>query len=447
MAKGTGGTIYLIGLIFAIIVAFVLLGVAYYMNTKWTEAEGKIATTEKALAAEKTTVQQLNTQIAQLSKIINGDTGGAGLTYDQVQQLHLAEADRALMDALSEEWISTAEYQAIKDPTVKEAWEVLAKFKDKPVKYESLMQFQLDCIKLLKVALHAVPRLRLAQYDALDRVAKLEKEIQDAKNTREIEVREANNKFNKLQDESIENQRKGELEKKHLMEQVEAARKETTRLVKEHANVEVRLRNDIQSRQRRIDELTKKQRKGFIETSQPDGEITYADAQLGYGWIDLGKVHGLRRGTRFQIYQYAKGGRQKVKGYCEVKKVEQDMAQVAILPDYEYFDPDTKERFVLPDPQDPVVKGDLIRSPVFEKDAQPKFYFLGQKLANRYYTKDELVKKIEEFGGKVLKELTVEVDFVVVLVKGEEDTKNYELATQLGATFMKEEELLDYIGK
>ena len=33
MAKGTGGTIYLIGLIFAIIVAFVLLGIAYFMNT------------------------------------------------------------------------------------------------------------------------------------------------------------------------------------------------------------------------------------------------------------------------------------------------------------------------------------------------------------------------------------------------------------------------------
>ena len=108
---------------------------------------------------------------------------------------------------------------------------------------------------------------------------------------------------------------------------------------------------------------------------------------------------------------------------------------------------------VPPDANDPVVKGDLLRCPFrqggpnFDKDSQPRFYFLGQKPTNRYYTLGELEKKIDEFGGKVLKELTVEVDYVVVIGKGDEDLKNYEKAVQFGASFMREDELLDYIGK
>jgi hypothetical protein len=450
MAKGTGGTIYLIGLIFAIVVAFLLLGVAYYMNTGWKDTSDKLTEMQKKWERADADSKRLAGEVSQLNKIINGEP--SGVTYDSIATAHLVEANRKLQEVLSEEWVAAPEWQAIKDPTVKDIWDKLTQFKDKSDKYTNLIDFQTDCLNIVRMVIHVVPRLRLAQYDANEMVKNLQKQIEDAKAQREVEVREANQKFNKLQDESIDNQRKAEVEKKRLQDQVELARKETVRVQKEHVNQVARLDSEIKKKQLRIDELTRKQRKTFYEASQSDGEITFADNSLGYAWVDLGKRHGLRIGMRFDIFQYTKGGRQKIKALCEVKKVEQDMAQVAILNDEvpDLDSPDhTKHQ---PDPNDPIVKGDLVRSifspgnPTFDKEAQRKFYFLGTKLANRYYTQDELTKKIEEFGGKVLKELTVDVDYVVVILKGNEDPK-YEQAVQLGATFLREDELLDYIGR
>jgi uncharacterized membrane-anchored protein YhcB (DUF1043 family) len=445
MAKGTGGTIYLIGLIFAIIVAFALLGIAYYMNTKWAEVTIELAEAKKKYDREHDEVVRRDAEIANLNKIINGGAGGAN--YDQIYTQYLAEANRKLQEMLSEEWILTEEWRTIKDPTVKETWEKLTQFKDKSDKFMNLIDYQQECLKHLQAVIHVVPRLRIERFKADEALALAKEEAAKEKVTAEAASADLRDKLAKEQDKALEQARNFDKEKRRLTDQIEKLQKEQTRLERDQTIAVTRLENEIKKRQLRIDELTKKQRKAFFETAKPDGEITYADAKLGYGWIDLGKTHGLRRGTRFQVYQFAKGGRQKVKGVVEVKKVEQDMSQVAIIEGYDYYDEETKEKFVLPDPNDPIVKGDLLRSPVFEKDAQPKFYFLGQKLTNRYYNMQELERKIDEFGGKVLKELSVEVDYVVVLAKGEEDTKNYEKAIQFGVTFMKEEELLDYVGK
>lgn len=444
-AKGTGGAIYLIGLIFAIIVAFVLLGIAYYMNTKWTETVNEVNDWKKKFDGEHDALTKKDQEINNLNKIINGGSGSVG--YDQVATQYLAEANRKLQEMLSEEWILNEEWRLIKDPVVKETWESLTKFKDKSEQYTNLIDYQQQCLKHLQAVIHVIPRLRIERIKSEEEKEQIRAQIETITKSKDAEIADYRDKLAKEQDRALEAARRFDAEKRRLTDQIEKLQKEQTRLERDQTIQVTRLENEIKKRQLRIDELTKKARKSFYETARPDGEVTYADAKLGYGWIDLGKANGLRRGTRFQVYQNVKGGRQKVKAMVEVKKVEQDMAQVAILQDQEYFDPDTKERFILPDANDPVVKGDLLRSPVFEKDAQPKFYFLGQKLTNRYYNMQELEKKIEEFGGKVLKELSVEVDYVVVLAKGEEDTKNYEKAIQFGATFMKEEELLDYVGK
>src|SRR5271156_4965528 len=71
MAKGTGGTIYLIGLIFAIIVAFVLLGIAYYMNTQWTKVSEDLNDAKKKFDQEHEKVGQLENDKLQLNKLIN----------------------------------------------------------------------------------------------------------------------------------------------------------------------------------------------------------------------------------------------------------------------------------------------------------------------------------------------------------------------------------------
>ena len=454
MAKGTGGTIYLIGLIFAIIVAFVLLGIAYHMNTKWTEALDDARKQKEKADKERAESDRRGEEIKQLNKLINGQESGA--TYDGVAGQHMADISRTLGDMLSEEWIIAEERSTIKDPTVKAVWESLANFKEKFDKDQlerNFIAYQTECLKHLRAVLHVVPRLRIERIKSEEEKELIRKQIEDVRVAKEAVITELNDKLARESDKALETARKADAEKRRLTDEKDRLLKDQTRVEKENLVQLVKRDNEIQKLQRRIDELTKKARKSFYETARPDAEVSFADARQGYCWIDVGRAQGLRRGTRFQVFQYVKGGRAKVKAWAEVKQVEQDSAQCAILEAVEFIDPDTKEKRIIPDANDPVVKGDLLRCPFrqggpnFDKDSQPRFYFLGQKPTNRYYTLGELEKKIDEFGGKVLKELTVEVDYVVVIGKGDEDLKNYEKAVQFGASFMREDELLDYIGK
>ena len=69
---------------------------------------------------------------------------------------------------------------------------------------------------------------------------------------------------------------------------------------------------------------------------------------------------------------------------------------------------------------------------------------------NRYYNLQELQRKVEEFGGKVDRDVSIGTDFVVVLGEAEEDADLQEKirrASQFGVIFMREEEMLEYLGR
>ena len=170
-----------------------------------------------------------------------------------------------------------------------------------------------------------------------------------------------------------------------------------------------------------------------LMSCEPDGEIILADNKLGHAYIDLMRRDGLRVGMIFDVFRYIKGGRTKTKGKIEVKVVNDDKpSQAAII---ECLEPE----------DDPIVKGDHIISPLFDKKKVRVFVFAGD-LVNPLYTKYEMTKKIQEMGAKVAPEVTVETDFLVV-GKGAEDTEQYSRAIQLGVIIMREEELLRYIGR
>src|SRR5438874_1262805 len=83
MAKGTGGgTIYLLALIAAIIVAVALLGIAYWMNDKYEKQRGELKDLTNKLEQEQKAGQEKLRVIAQLNKIIGGDSSTA--TYEGV---------------------------------------------------------------------------------------------------------------------------------------------------------------------------------------------------------------------------------------------------------------------------------------------------------------------------------------------------------------------------
>jgi hypothetical protein len=452
MAKGTGGTIYLIGLIFAIIVAFVLLGIAYYMNTKWTEVTEQLATANKKLDEEKKNSADRTAEVQQLTKLINGNA--QPLTYAGAATQFFDNANTNLQDMLNNEYVHP-EFDAIHSQEAKDAWNYLKNFKDKSDRYTNLVDYQNDVLKQLQACIHIIPGLYVRIVRSEEEKEAIRKQIEEQRRSMQEQIDTLTAQKNKTEDEKIEAGRKFDNERRQHLDDKDLKDKEISAVKNQYEIKISKLDRQITTLESRIKTLAKRERRTYAEIAQPDGEVTFSDAKLGYAWIDLGKNQGLVRGTRFQVYQNDKGGRVRIKAYIEVKKVDTDLAQVAILPDYEYVDPDTKDRFVLPTETDPVVKGDLIRSiwypdgrPVYEKDAHPKFFFLGKNVGNRFYTKNELARKIEEFGGKVVNELTADVNFVVMLPKGEdEDQKNNESAIRLGMTFLREEELLDFIGK
>src|SRR3954462_1098875 len=156
MAKGTGGTIYLIGLIFAIIVAFVLLGIAYYMNTKWTEVVVELGEQKKKVQAKEDEVTALTAQVQQLNKLINGGTGAA--SYSTYLGQYLDNSNTKLQDMLNEEYIALGpELELIKSQEVKDVWKKLQGFKDNYNRYNNLVDYQLDCLQQLQACIHIIP--------------------------------------------------------------------------------------------------------------------------------------------------------------------------------------------------------------------------------------------------------------------------------------------------
>ena len=178
----------------------------------------------------------------------------------------------------------------------------------------------------------------------------------------------------------------------------------------------------------RIKNLVKKQEL-TLATAEPDGEVIFVENEQLTAYIDLGRVHGLAPGLPFDVFQIEKGGRRKHKGRVEVRDLKDDWATVTITQ--------------TADVRDPIVKGDRIISPLFSKGETQIYVLLGE-MVNPRYSRAEIVRKIEEAGGKVEPAVTVETDFIVA-GKDHELLPEFDKALQLGIVVLREEQLLDFI--
>lgn len=447
MAKGGSNTVYLVGLIFAILVSLVLLGVCYKLNEDLTAQEAKVRSAERKLEDEKKRVKELAAENKSIKELVTGDPT-AQFSKDHYDDTILKEANKTLQDILSEEWIATDDWKNIQDPDVKAIWEKIASYRGEMDHFRSLNQLSKELMEQLKAVIHLIPRLRYERIRANEQVRSIRDQMDKMRAAKDKEIDDLRARLTAADDQILEQARKYDQEKKVLQDDIAKLREENKRITRDNAFVVARLESEKAQLLAKIKDLTKKEQRTFTANAKPDGEVVYADANLGYAWIDLGSNHGLRRNTQFHVYQYIKGGRQKVKGVIEVRRVEPDMSQCAILLEQEVKDPVTGEKVVVPDPNDPIVKGDLIRNPFFDKDEQKVFVFFGSKTHNGTYNLAEMKRKVAEFGGKVESKVTTETDFVVVLDEEDEDFREkFELATQFGVIFMREDEFLEYIGR
>lgn len=421
MAQKSGLNVLLIPLVLCVLIMLVLVGVAYSFNGEKVKAE---KARQDAVAAKEASEQEqvkLQQKIAGVTVVISdkGDVDPA-----TVVSQFLTTARKDFQEILNSENQLSEEFRQ----SIGEVRDVRI---DKGKEYTTLTELIKDLWIPLRASMAEINRIRLdrnkLQKDIEDERVRAKKEKTDL----EGQIEALRGERGKLQNQLVEAAKEADAKQRELQDQIEAVRIEKAKLDEEHAIAEARLKSEISRLEGRITELVKKEQRTLAETLA-DGEVAHADQKLGLAWIDLGRTAGIRRGLKFEVFQYGKGGVKKRKGKVEIRSVEDNLSQCAVIEQT--------------DPFDPIVKGDLISSPLFDKQKQQVFVFIGDKLTNERYGMDELRRRIEENGAKVADQITVDTDFAVAIENAEQDPR-FEQAIQFGVIIMREPELLDFLGR
>ena len=142
MARGGGGggsnTVYLVGLIFAILVSMVLLGVSYKLNEDLAQQLNLVKRAQDKLKGEKNRVKELVAEVQSLKELVVGDQN-AQFTKDHYDDTILKDANKTLQEILNEEWIATEDWKNIQDPQIKKIWEDMTQFSGESDHFRSLV--------------------------------------------------------------------------------------------------------------------------------------------------------------------------------------------------------------------------------------------------------------------------------------------------------------------
>jgi HAMP domain-containing protein len=424
MASQKGGPSgVLIGLAVSVFLVVVLVVLLFLQQSKTEQERDKAAQAEKEREDFRRETIGLKKQIRELNKLIHGKEEWVDPAL--VAKEYLKPGGQKLADVLNkEEWFG--------EPFAKEITKDGVKLAARDYKYFTEMYS--DLFIALEATVNQLNRLRSEKAAAM---ADGETKAESARRIiaeKEEQISKLGKEKQDLTEAKLKVERDAQAEQKRLAEQNSAVLAEKQKIEEQAAINEARVRSEVSRLEARIAELTEKKKRSLAET-EADGEVVHADQRLGLAWVNLGAKDRVRRGTTFEVFQYVKGGARKIKGHIEVKRVDDAMSQVAIL--------DTV------DSTDPIVKGDLIASPFFDKQKTIHFAFIGDKLKNDRYSKDELIRRIEEEGGQVDKTVSIATDIAIALEgeEGIESSEEFVRAVQFGVIIMRERELLDFLGR
>jgi len=181
------------------------------------------------------------------------------------------------------------------------------------------------------------------------------------------------------------------------------------RLIEErrrHAAEKEKLERALMTKENNLKELgeiVKKFREVPTETGVDGHIVTVAEGgAVGYG--DLGKQDGVLLGMTFSVFGASDMGRAnpQPKAECRIVKVMQDACELRIY----YPHKGTT----------PVVAGDVMLNPVYDRERRLRFCLVGKMDINGDGVDDaeQLKALIQDFGGRVDDGLTVQTDYLVV---------------------------------
>ena len=156
------------------------------------------------------------------------------------------------------------------------------------------------------------------------------------------------------------------------------------------------LNEEIKKREGRIAELAKKVE--IIKLpDQPDGSVVGVST-AGTCYLDLGTKDLLRRGTRFKVFTYGKGGEMLEKGMVEVTKVEEAMAEATVI--------EVRNQF------DPIARGDRISAPNYDPKMPREFVLTGRFPGG--YSRAMVADRLRALGARVVEKVGPATDFLIV---------------------------------
>lgn len=217
-----------------------------------------------------------------------------------------------------------------------------------------------------------------------------------------------------------------------LKAEAAAAKREVTLLKDESQR---KIRNLVEKNNENEQKITDMRRKLQEEErfdpnkASVDGKILYADERGKFVMIDMGRVDGITRGLKFTVYQIGKGGTRREKGEVEVNRVMTEFSYASILE--------------LKDDKDPMVEGDSLVNPAFDRDRSTVFVLTGEfeKMSN-----DRIQRILKSYGATITNKVTLKTDYLVA-GPGSDPEGEMKTARELGVKIMSEEDLLKYLGR
>ncbi len=157
---------------------------------------------------------------------------------------------------------------------------------------------------------------------------------------------------------------------------------------------------------------------------EPDGKILSVDAQLGFGFINLGQRSNVQPGWRFRVVRRTTKGYEAI-GEAMVRRVEEEISRVNLRVD---------------NPRVPVVEGDFVANAAYDPKKTITLAFAGSLEA---FTIEQASELVRQYGAQTADSLTPYVDYVVI---GKEPGDALNDARRYGVAVMTEAQFLDYIG-
>ncbi len=178
--------------------------------------------------------------------------------------------------------------------------------------------------------------------------------------------------------------------------------------------------NELEGRVRQLTNQLDSSNREF----KADGVILASEAADGFVVIGLGFAEHLRSGTKFSVFNH-RGGKVVVKGQIVVTEVREHVSTARVLSES--------------DRNDPLVSGDQLHNPVYDPEHARSFAVRGDF---KRFSRSEIARFIQEAGGALDNNLSVNVDF---LVAGTNAQADLDQATKLGMSIISEDQLLEFL--